>query len=91
MSSATQALSGTDVTQVADDVNGEEVENAADEAADDAQEVAEDAAETAQVASWWAFVGLLIGAAIASAAGALGVTSVSTQERTERRSITSSR
>ncbi|WP_202980851.1 hypothetical protein [Microbacterium lushaniae] len=80
VSSATQALSGTDVTQVVEDVQSnvdeEEAQEQTDEALQDAQQTAEDAAETAQAASWWGFAGLLLGAVIAALGGMLGVRSV---------------
>ncbi|MCR2824644.1 hypothetical protein [Microbacterium sp. zg.Y909] len=80
VSSATQALSGTDVTQVVEDVQSnvdeEEAQEQTDEALQDAQQTAEDAAATAQAASWWGFAGLLIGAVIAALGGMLGVRSV---------------
>lgn len=80
VSSATQALSGTDVTQVVEDVQGnvdeEEAQDQADQALEDAQQVAEDAADVAQATSWWTFVGLLLGAVIAALGGMLGVRTV---------------
>lgn len=90
VSSASQAASGTDLTQVADDAEGavsddavQDAQDQADEALDNAQQVADDAAETAQAASWYAFVGLLLGAIIAAIGGALGVRSVlSRRDRT---------
>jgi len=85
VSSATQALSGTDVTQIAEDVQGnvdeEEAQDQAEEAAQDAQQAAEDAAETAQASSWWGFVGLLLGAVIAALGGMLGVRTVVNRDR----------
>ncbi|MCR2764127.1 hypothetical protein NQ152_11500 [Microbacterium sp. zg.B48] len=80
VSSATQALSGTDVTQVAEDIQGnvdeEEAQDQADEALEDAQQTAEDAADTAQAGAWWGFAGLLLGAVIAALGGMLGVRTV---------------
>jgi surface antigen len=85
VSSATQALSGTDVTQIAEDVQGnvdeEEAQDQADEALEDAQQTAEDAADTAQASSWWGFAGLLLGAIIASLGGMLGVRTVVNRDR----------
>lgn len=85
LSSATEALSGTDVTQVVEDVQGnvdeEEAQQQADEAAAQAEQVAEDAAAATQAASWWGFVGLLIGAVIAALGGMLGVRAVVNRER----------
>jgi surface antigen len=85
VSSATQALGGTDVTQVVEDVQGnvdeEEAQDQADEAVEDAEQVAEDAADTAQASSWWGFVGLLIGAVIAALGGMLGVRTVVNRDR----------
>ena len=90
VSSATQALGGTDVSQVAEEVQGnvdeEDVENAqdqADEAVEGAQQVAEDAADTAQAGAWWGFVGLLVGAVIAALGGMLGVRSVLSRRNNE--------
>jgi len=87
VSSASQAASGTDLNQVAGGaVSEEDVQNAqdqADEALDDAQQTAEEAADTARTASWYAFIGLLLGAVIAAIGGVLGVRSVlSRRDRT---------
>lgn len=85
VSSATQALSGTDVTQVVEDVQGnvdeEQAQDQADEAVEQAQQTAEDAAATAQATSWWGFVGLLLGAIIAAIGGMFGVRAVVNRER----------
>ena len=85
VSSATQALSGTDVTQVVEDVQGtaddEQTQDQADEVLEDAQQTAEDAAETAQASSWWGFAGLLLGAVIAAVGGMLGVRTVVNRDR----------
>ena len=85
VSSATQALSGTDVTKVVEDVQGnvdeEAAQDQADEALEDAQQTAEDAADTAQASSWWGFVGLLLGAAIAALGGMFGVRTVVNRDR----------
>jgi surface antigen len=85
VSSASQALSGTDVSQVVEDVQGnvdeEEAQDQADEALEDAEQTAEDAADTAQASSWWGFVGLLLGAVIASLGGVLGVRTVVNRDR----------
>lgn len=98
VSSASQAASGTDLNQAADQAEGavseEDVQNAqdtADEALTDAQQVADDAAETAQAASWYAFVGLLLGAIIASVGGALGVRSVLSRRERTTAAVTSNR
>lgn len=80
LSSASQALSGTDVTQVVEDVQGsvdeEQVQEQADETVEDAQQAADAAAATAQAGAWWGFGGLLLGAAIAAGAGIFGVRTV---------------
>lgn len=85
VSSATQALSGTDVTEVVDDVQGsvdeEQTQDQADEAVQQAQQTAEDAAATAQASSWWGFAGLLLGAIIAALGGMLGVRAVVSRDR----------
>lgn len=80
VSSAADAVSGTDVTQVIEDVQGsvdeQKAQDQADEATQDAKQQAEDAADTAELSVWWGFVGLLIGAVIAALGGMLGVRSV---------------
>lgn len=85
VSSATQALSGTDISQVAEDVQGnvdeQQAQDQADQALEDAQQTAEDAADTAQAGSWWGFVGLLLGAVIAALGGMLGVRTVVNRDR----------
>ena len=85
VSSATQALSGTDVTQVVEDVQGnvdeEQAQDQADQAVQDAQQTAQDAADTAQASSWWGFVGLLLGAVIAALGGMFGVRTVVDRDR----------
>lgn len=85
VSSATQALSGTDVSQVVEDVQGdvdeEEAQDQADEALEDAEQTAEDAADTAQAGAWWGFVGLTLGAVIAAVGGMLGVRTVVNRDR----------
>jgi hypothetical protein len=85
VNSASQALSGTDVSEVVEDVQGnvdeEETQEQADEAVEDAQQTAEDAADAAQASSWWGFVGLLLGAVIASLGGMFGVRTVINRDR----------
>lgn len=83
VSSASQAASGTDLNATADEAEGavseEDVQNAQDqagEALEDAKQTAAEAADNAQAASWWGFVGLLLGSIIASIGGVLGVRSV---------------
>lgn len=83
--SATQAVSGTDASQVVEDtknnVNQDKVKEQADKAAKNAQNTAKDVADTVQSSSWWVFVGLLIGAFIAAAGGMFGVRSVVNRDR----------
>lgn len=84
VNSVAQAASGTDLTQVVEDVQGnvdeDEVQNQTDEAMQNAEETASDVADTAQASAWWGFVGLLLGAAVASLGGMLGVRSVVNRE-----------
>lgn len=98
VNSATQALGGTDVTQVVEDVQSnvdegdvEDAENQADEAIENAQQTAEDAAATAQAGAWWGFVGLLLGAVIAAAGGIFGVRSVVSRRENETSTVRTSR
>lgn len=87
VSSAAQAVTGTDVTQIVEDAQAnideqdmQEAQDQAEDALQDAEQMAEDAAETAQASAWWAFAGLLLGAVIATATGMLGVRSVVNRE-----------
>lgn len=79
---AGDAMARTTPSQVADEVDGSVDE---EQVAEEAEEFAENAQETAQDAAWWGFAGLLLGAAIASFGGVLGVRSVlSRSVRTDR-------
>lgn len=90
-SSASEALSGTDTSQVVEDAQGsvseedmQQAEDQANEAIDDAQQTAEEAGENVQAGAWWGFAGLLLGAIIAAGGGVFGVRSViSRRETTE--------
>lgn len=75
---AGDALSGSDVSQIAEDVQGNVDE---EQVAEDAEQAADDAREAGQGAAWWGFAGLLLGAAIASFGGVLGVRSVLSRSR----------
>ena len=89
--SATEVAAGEDLGQVADDAEGavdqgelDAAEEQAGQALDDVQQTADEAADDASTAAWWAFAGLLIGALIASAMGAVGAKSVMTRDDVER-------
>lgn len=89
--SATGVAAGQDLGQLADDAEGavdqqdlDQAEEQAGQALDDAQQAANAAADDASTAAWWAFAGLLIGAAIASGMGAVGAKSVITPHDAER-------
>jgi hypothetical protein len=93
VSSASQAASGTDLNKTATGaggaVSGKDVQNAKDQAnktLNDAKQTAAEAADNVQAASWWGFVGLLLGAIIASIGGAIGVRSVIS--RRDRETVT---
>lgn len=82
---------------VAPDVSAEEAEQAAQDAQEQAGQAveeaapeAEQAANTASTGAIWTFVGLLLGAIVASIAGLFGARSV-TRDRTEERELSSSR
>lgn len=84
------ARDASDAAQdAADDVTEEDIDNARDEAEAKANEAADQARETynevaPQVAAggWWTFAGLLLGAVLAAAAGALGARSVINRDET---------
>lgn len=84
--SVAEAFSGTDATKAVEEVQDStsdndlnEAQQKADDAMDDAKNAASDAADTAQTSSWWAFAGLLVGAAISTGAGSLGVRTLATK------------
>lgn len=67
----------------ADNVSQQDIDNArneaesmANDAADQARETYNEVAPQAAEGSWWTFAGLLLGAVLASAAGAAGARSV---------------
>ena len=93
VSSASQAAGGTDLTEAAEGADGavsdgavQDAQDQASEALDNAQQTADEAADAAQTASWWGFIGLLLGAVIASVGGILGTRSVI--NRRDRESVT---
>ena len=67
--SAAQLFSDSDVMQTVEtaESNIDEGDKA------DAKQTAEEVADTAQTSAWWSFAGLVVGAAIATGMGALGV------------------
>ena len=82
---------------VAPEVSAEEAEQAAQDAQEQAGQAveeaapeAEQAADTASTGAIWTFVGLLLGAIVASIAGLFGARSV-TRDRSEERELSSSR
>jgi hypothetical protein len=88
---ATELAAGEDLGQLAEDVEEavdqedvDQAEEQAQQALDDAQQAADEAADDASTAAWWAFAGLLIGAVIASAMGAVGAKSVVTPDEVQR-------
>lgn len=89
--SATEVAAGEDLGQLADDAEAavdqgdvDQAEDQAQQSLDDARQTMDGAADDASTAAWWAFAGLLIGAAIASGMGALGAKSVVTPRDTAR-------
>lgn len=64
---ADDALTGTDVTQITEEIDSEDLPD---------EQSVDEARDTAQATAWWSFAGLLIGAGISALGGALGVRTV---------------
>ncbi len=79
---ASAAGESVDIEQIAEDIGQQVDEQDVNEATEAAEEQAREAADAAQPGVWWTFVGMLLGAAIAAFAGALGVRTVLTRGET---------
>lgn len=64
---AGDALSGTDITQIAEEVDTDELTD---------EQTTREATHVAQASAWWSFAGLLLGAGIATLGGVLGARTV---------------
>ncbi|AGF73109.1 TIGR04086 family membrane protein [Corynebacterium halotolerans] len=75
---ASEAVNVTtgDAQSAAENTNPQQAQDTAGQVAQDAQQAVEEAAPEAAAGSWWTFAGLLIGAVLASLAGAAGARSV---------------